>query len=1087
VEASRAIERKVVTALFCDVVGSTELGERLDPEDIDRLLGTYHRLARRRIEANGGTVEKFIGDAVVGVFGAPTVHEDDPARAIRAALAIIRDLEASNLDLHVRIGIQTGEAVVRVGEERTAEEGLATGDILNTAARLQNVASPGGIAVGDPTHRAASAEFDWEDLGEVSVKGKAQPVQVWRPLRTHRDEPAQAPEATEFVGRDRELDVVIAAFDRAAASRRIELVTIVAEAGMGKSRLVRELRRRVERVPVKWLKGRCLPYGDGVSFWALGEIVKSHAGILETDDQETIGAKLEASVTDPDPAIRAWLRDRLAPLVSLRTDAAAAAQEETFSAWSRYLTSLAVDGPAVLVFEDLHWADEALVAFLGHLADLDEPVPVLVVVTARPAVSERHPEWLVRAAKGTLVQLVSLDDTAVRALIESTLAGASESLIATVLERAAGSPLYAEQLAALARERGLSTSDASLDASAIPLTIQALLAARIDALPRELKPALLDASVIGRVFWSGAVATVESGDRAVVEPSLEQLATRELTRAQIPSTMLGEAEYAFWHALLRDVAYSFLPRAARLTKHRAAAAWIRDRAGGTLGDLAEIVADHLRRALELATATGADDDLPAIRSELADTLLAAAEHTMGIEPVRSVAHLRTALDLLAADDPRRPGALSELGKALMARAQYVESAAAFEAAVSAYRSRGDDVTAAKVAIDCANALMNAGDSGRAEVAVAAARPILEANPGAGLVDLHVHDAVRAARGDNVESTVAAADRAIELAERLGLPRPYRAVAQRGLVRIAARDPKGEIDVREGIELAMAAGDKRYAVACMANRAATLPRASEALEGFEEALALAARYGLADGTTRGLRFDTLDLAGHWDEVLEEAPALLAEARGRGDAVAEFMINMVRTGIQVSRGEVPDSVDDLVAQAAAIGFRRYVPAAVVVMAAFARGDHAAARRGIVEALESIPDGEHIVGTIPLIQTALAMGDLPLARQVLGKTVPALSEGGRSGLSELAIGLVLEAEGDLAGALHRFETSHAFLHEHGWVEAGGQALAGIGRCRIALGDAPAGLDALRGAREIAASLKVPSMLDAIDDAMQTANALA
>ncbi|HEX8025066.1 MAG TPA: adenylate/guanylate cyclase domain-containing protein, partial [Candidatus Limnocylindrales bacterium] len=198
----RAIERKVVTALFCDVVGSTELGERLDPEDIDRLMGTYHRLARRRIEANGGTVETFIGDAVVGVFGAPNVHEDDAARAIRSALRIVDELAAANLGLQVRIGIQTGEAVVRVGEDRTAEEGLATGDILNTAARLQNAASPGGIAVGEPTYRATEREFDWEDLGEIPLKGKALPVHVWRPIASRAETQPSIEEATPFLGRD---------------------------------------------------------------------------------------------------------------------------------------------------------------------------------------------------------------------------------------------------------------------------------------------------------------------------------------------------------------------------------------------------------------------------------------------------------------------------------------------------------------------------------------------------------------------------------------------------------------------------------------------------------------------------------------------------------------------------------------------------------------------------------------------------------------------------------------------------------------------------------------------------------------------
>lgn len=1082
--APRVIERKVITALFCDVVGSTELGERLDPEDIERLMGSYFRLARQRIETNGGYVEKFIGDAVVGVFGAPLAHEDDPTRAIRAALGIIADVAVSGLGIQVRIGIQSGLAVVRVGDDRSAEESIATGDILNTAARLQNAASPGGIVVGEPTYRRALGEFEWEDLGEVPLKGKAQPVHVWRPLRERRAAVAPATEATAFVGREDDLGRLVAAFDRVATEHRVELISIVGEAGMGKSRLVRELARRVQPGGATWLKGRCLPYGDGISFWALGEIVKSSAGILDSDDDATIGAKLDAAITESSPDVRAWLRDRLAPLAGLQTSAGPPPQEEAFSAWSRYLASLAAPAPLVLVVEDLHWADTSLVSFLGHLADQAVATSILLIVTARPELAERHPEWLTGARPATVVQLVSLNDGAIRQLVESTLAGAPPELVEAVLERAAGSPLYAEQLAALVVERGLSTQDATLDVAAIPPTIQALLAARIDALPGELKPALLDASVIGRVFWSGAVASLQHAEAENVAAALEHLARRELTREVVPSTLVGEAEYGFWHALLRDVAYSFLPRAARLAKHRAAATWITARAGGSLGDLAEIVADHLRRARDLAVAAGDADALPAIASDLADALLAAGEHTMRIEPARAVTHLRAALELLPAADPRRPDAWSRLGAALMARAQYTESAAAFEQGVAAHRAMGNDVAAAEMAVSWAGALMNAGGRATAETAIETARPVLEANPGPGLVDLYVLDTVQAGRGGGVEATDRAANRALELAERLGLPRPYRAVATQGNSRIASGDPAGEAFMREAARLALAAGDPRYAVTTLSNMGASISNATDALAVFDEAIALAARYGISDSSVRGLRVDTLELAGHWDEVLADAPAMLAEARAHGDALAEFMVRMTQGGIRAARGEAPENVDDLVEQAVAIGFRAYVPASVLVQAAVVRGDHAAARQAIREALAAVQDGERLVGLMQHIGAALEMGDIPLARQVLGKAATPLSDGGTSGVSELAFAMVLEADGDLTGALHRFEASHDYLRDHGWVENEGEALAGIGRCLIARGDVPTGIDALRRAREIFASLKAAPMLARIDAAIAAAS---
>jgi class 3 adenylate cyclase/tetratricopeptide (TPR) repeat protein len=1076
---ARAIERKVVTALFCDVVGSTELGERLDPEDIDRLLSTYHRLARHRIEANGGVVEKFIGDAVVGVFGAPSVHEDDPARAIRSALSIVRDLEASRLDLEVRIGIQTGEAVVRVGDERTAEEGLATGDILNTAARLQNVAVPGGIAVGDPTYRLTAREFEWEDLGPVTLKGKAQPVQTWRPLRERHDAAPQASEATPFLGREHELASLVHAFERAAGRPGIELVTILAEPGLGKSRLVRELgRHALATGSATWHKGRCLPYGEGISFWALGEIVKAHAGILETDDQPTLSAKLHGAISEPDPSTRAWIHERLAPLIGLHTDAAPPPQEEAFTAWTRFVTSLAADGPAVLVFEDCHWADPALVSFLIQLADHPEPIPLLLLVTARPEVADRHPDWLARAGRSTVVQLVSLGDAAIRALVEETVAGASETLIATILERAAGSPLYAEQLAALVRERSLSTADATLDESAIPPTIQALLAARIDALPRELKPALLDASVIGRVFWSGAVATLEDADRAPVGLTLDALARRELTRQVMPSTMAGEAEYSFWHALLRDVAYSFLPRGARLAKHRAAAAWITEQAGSGLTDLAEIVADHLQRALDLAVAMGAEDEIPAIRSDLATALIAAGEHARQVHPARAIGQLREALELIPVADARRARVLEQLGMALVARSEPTEGAATLEAAAQAYRDGGNEVSAANLAFRQASAYRASGEQPKAIAVVEAARPILEANPGQGLVDLHVEEAIQAGYRDDHARMETATNAALVLAASLGLPKPYRALGQRGLARLGQRNTAGEADVREAVDLAIAAGDSRYALNTLSNRAESMVRVDEGLAAFDEAVAFAERYGLSDAPLRAQRLEFLDLGGRWDEILEIAPAMLAEAVAQGNAYNAFMLRMTQVAVEAARGLTTTPADGLTEEAIAIGFRPYVPGGNVAHAALVSGDPEGARRVIHETLDVVGEGEATTNAVLLVQIALTLGDLPIARRVLTKAYPETGVSrGRGILSQLATALVLEAEGDIPGARPRFEATADYFTEHGWVESSGDALAGLGRCQIVDGEIDAGLANLRRARDIAVQLKIPQKIHDID----------
>ncbi len=953
----RSIERKVITALFCDLVGSTELGERLDPEDIDALLSRYYRLARAQIETHGGRIEKFIGDAVVGLFGATTIHEDDANRAVRAALAIIRELESANLGIEVRIGIQTGEAVVHVGGQRSFEEGIAVGDLLNTASRLQNAAPTGGIAVGQPTYRRTRNEFEWHDLGELVLKGKAQPVQVWQPTTERSSTGQPTAESTPFLGRDAELGTLLAAFERCATERRIQLVTIVAEPGMGKSRLVRELGRQVTHRPdTTWRSGRCLPYGDGISFWALGEIVKSHAGILETDDQQTIGAKLDAAIFEPDAQIRSWLRERLAPLVGLDTDAAPPEQAELFAAWTRFLVSLTADGPMTLVVEDLHWADAALVDFLLQLADSAQEAPLLILVTARPEVAERHPAWLERAGKSSLVQLTSLGDDDIRQMIESSLAGASDAVIATVLERAAGSPLYAEQLAALVREQGLSGEDGAFDESMIPPTIQALLAARVDSLPRELKPVLLDASVIGRVFWSGAVADLEGRPRDEAEPALEDLARRELARHQDPSSMAGEAEYGFWHALLRDVAYSFLPRAARLAKHRAAAAWITERAGDRLSDLAEIVADHLRRAQDLATATGAEDELPQIRSDLASALIAAADHTMRIEPARAIGQLRNALELLAPDDSRRPAALSILAAAHQSREEAHETTDVLAEAARWHLDRGNELAAAELAVRRARALAQLGRQPEADEVLEDARPILEAHPGPGLVEFLSWNASQMVNCGQDAEALEVAEKALRLAEELGLPRPHMALRARAGALSRVDVPGADRDYLEAVDLAMAAGDHRSALIGLSGRAEIfeLEHNSRVVAAFDDAIAFARRYGLADGPLRANRLDSLAYVGRWDEVLAEAGALEAEAIASGNKYSLFMIRMEVAGVRLERGLEPEPLDDLMAMAASIGFPAYVGAGSVARAALGRGETEVAAAAVQAALDAVPEG-------------------------------------------------------------------------------------------------------------------------------------
>ncbi len=397
--ADRRRERKVVTVVFCDLVGFTARAESLDPEDVEAILRPYHERVRTELERHGGTVEKFIGDAVMALFGAPTAHEDDPERAVRAALAI-RDF-ALEEGLELRVGITTGEALISLDANPAGGEGMAAGDVVNTAARLQSAAPVNGILVDATTSRATRAAIDYRPADAIQAKGKTEPIAVWEATaaRSRFGIDVTHHARTELVGRERELSILRDAFERACHERVPQLVTLVAVPGMGKSRLIHELQRIVDADPqlITWRQGRCIAYGAGIAFWALGEVVKAQAGILEQDSTEATAEKLHAAVEDvfTDEADARWVESHLRPLVGLETETGLGGDRrgQAFAAWRRFLEALAEHGPFVLVLEDLHWADDGLLDFVDELMGWLSEVPLLVVCSARPELLERRPGW----------------------------------------------------------------------------------------------------------------------------------------------------------------------------------------------------------------------------------------------------------------------------------------------------------------------------------------------------------------------------------------------------------------------------------------------------------------------------------------------------------------------------------------------------------------------------------------------------------------------------------------------------------------------------------------------------------------------
>ena len=1074
-------ERKTVTVVFADLVGFTSRAESLDPEDVLALVRPFHDLLRREVEAYGGTLARLVGDAGMAVFGYPTAHEDDPERAVRAALAIQAGLRALDegtvaLDLHARIGINTAEAVVTYGSALEDADDLM-GDGVNAAARLQAIAPADTILVGRATRDATARTIRYAEAEPVVLRGRSVPTTAFRVLGPVATAAAPAPDATPFVGREAEVDLLVRAFERARGAGAVETVTIVADPGLGKSRLVRELGRRLDALPdlVTWRVGRCLPYGEGIGFWALGEIVRAQAGILDTDDRETRAARLEVALAEPDPALRRWMADRLAPLVGLPSATEPPTADEAFAAWRRFVASIAASGPAVLIVEDLHWADAAFVSFLAGLADGAVAAPLLIVVTARPEVAEQHPGWLARARRATVLPLVALDQDAMGRLVGAVLGAAGTTLRASVVARAEGSPLYAEQLAAMLRDR-VAAGLQEVPEGEIPPSIHALLASRIDALPPEPRAVLLDASPVGKRFWPGAVAAVGGRRVEEVESVLADLVRRDLVRRVRPSSMAGEDEYAFWHALVRDVAYAALTRADRLARHRAVAAWIAALPGGTDGVAAELVAAHLERALELADALGEATTAAEIRPGLVTAHAASADHATRTEVPRAVEHLLRVLALLPRDDPRRPPVLVRLGRLYNSVNDVPAAVAAVEEGIAGLRAAGDDVRAAEAAPVLATALSFGGNAGRAHAVLAEARTALAGHPGPGLAALIAEQAIAEMNASRYDRARALADEAVALADSLGIVRPHRALHARGFVRYFTDPAGGEADFRASIDGAVDDGRILSAAGAMQNLAVargSVVGPAAALAALDEAGEFRASHGLPGTPVLISRLDQLEIAGEWDAVLREAPPAREWAEAHGDAWAAWAADLVTTAVVLARGGRAAPAQALMDGGRAVG-QAVFAAPVAAEAAIEAGDREGAK-AILEAAIYELGTDAVERPAGFVRACIRCGAVDLGRRVLAHAVGAAPLEAAESL--VAEGMIAEAAGDPGTACDRYTRGAAACGAMGMLPEQAHALEGLGRCLVAGREKDLGVAALREARVLWQRIGAPPRVAAID----------
>ena len=600
--AGLAEERKVVTVLFADLVGFTARAERLDPEDVRAILSPYFARVRSEIEAFGGTVEKFIGDAVMAVFGAPASHGDDPERAVRAALAMCSAVEAMNaadpnLDLKVRIAVNTGEALVTLSASAAKGEGVVAGDVVNTASRMQEAAPSNGILVGEETYRSTRTAIDYEEAEPVIAKGKQEPVRVWRAVSARVPPGERAEGRVPMLGRVSELAVLQGIWERVVAERRPHLLTVFGPAGIGKTRLAGEFARLAREAGARAIRGRSLPYGEVAPYGAFGAQLKQVAGMFDTDTPEAGAEKLQHAVAEllGDGAESAEVASHLALMIGAAAGAEVADRSTLFYSARRVVEALANERPTILVFEDIHLSTSSMLDLIETLASRVRDVPVLLLTLARPELLSSRPSWGGGLPAYTALPLDPLDRAVSEELARRVLeAGGVMAEVARALAGTGeGNPLFIEELAASVAERG--TSDGEL-----PTSVRSIVAARLDALPPAERDAMLDASVVGKVFWGGALARMSGRDDARRE-ALDSLEGRDLIRRDPVSRLQGDVQYTFKHQLIREVAYATLPRALRRERHAAVAAFLED-AAGDAGEVVAALARHWAEAGEGARA-----------------------------------------------------------------------------------------------------------------------------------------------------------------------------------------------------------------------------------------------------------------------------------------------------------------------------------------------------------------------------------------------------------------------------------------------------------------------------------------------------
>jgi class 3 adenylate cyclase/tetratricopeptide (TPR) repeat protein len=1083
-------ERRLVSVLFADLVGFTTLAEHRDPEEVRELLSRYFDRCRTLIKRYGGTIEKFIGDAVMAVWGTPVAREDDAERAVRAALALTQTVaalgeEVGMSELRARAGVLTGHAAVEVGAEG---EGMVLGDTVNTASRLQSIAAPGTVLVDDVTRRASEAAIAYEDAGSHEVKGREQPVHAWTALRVvagaggaRRGAGLEPP----FVGRDRELEVVIDASERSVADRRAVLVTVVGDAGSGKSRLLWEFFKYIDGIESRrwWHQGRCLSYGEGVGYWAIAEMVRARAGILEDENPQTARVKLREVIEKhvPDERERRLVEPRLAHLLGLERRTATEAAD-LFSGWRLFFERMAADQPVILAFEDLQWADSGLIDFIDYLLEWSAEFPIFILALGRPEIQLKRSDW------GTTVHVGPLAPTAMRRLLESVVPGLPDELTARIIERSEGMPLYAVETVRMLLDRGVLTQErnryvltGTISDLEVPESLQALIAARLDNLGAAERGLLQDAAVLGMSFTPGALAAVSGRIAPEVERLLDGLVTKQVLGRDDDPRVGEQGQYHFLQAMLRTIALGTLSRRDRKVRHLAAAGHLRTN-WGEATEIAEVLASHYLAAVE---ADPEAHDADQIRSSARETLTAAGHRAVSLAMGAEARRYFEQAAALAEDEAQKARLLAEAGAAAARTADRDAARHLLGDAITVLDSSGRSEDAARTRALLADVLIAENRLEEAGALIDHARQSLSGEEV--LSELAARRAQVAFLAGDISRALEEAEIALAIADPRGLSRVIADAAQTKAAALLYHQRMTEASVMMplGLQVALDADLTDQALRGHFNVAEF-----KLIGGETQAAASLLDQGLALARERGNRAWERDLlaqrvgvhafSGEWDEALALSDAtisageddsahlaraftpLILAARGDTEGLEVWLAHPVGTTEWQELARTED-VGRAVALRA-IG-RREEAIPVLVAAAPALASLAALTTMFYlgEVLDALLEGEQI----PLVEELLGF------HHQHGAPVHAAELWRGRGLLQAHRGDLDEAEVVLAQAAQR-------LRQSGNPLATGRALLDRGRILAELGRASEAAPLLQEARSMFRRLRADPWLERIDRAL-------